>query len=93
MFNIGDKVLVRIGLELINKEIDGCGVTLGMMKLEGKICTISEKHYDILSVPVYRLTEDTELWYWMDAFFEPFDSKPITIDIASENDLINLIGG
>ena len=93
MFNIGDKVLIRKGLEFINEGINGCGVTLGMEKFEGEVCTISEKHYDILSVPVYRLEEDTKRWFWIGEFFELFDSKPVTIDIASENDLINLIGG
>ena len=63
MFNVGDKVSIREGLQL--GELYGdCGYVRDMLQYEGKVATVTEVFDCETDYPSYSLDIDKGKWFW-----------------------------
>lgn len=63
MFNVGDKVRIREGLQL-DKYYGDCGYVRGMVQYEGKVATVTEVFDYKTDSPNYSLDIDKGKWFW-----------------------------
>lgn len=63
MFNVGDKVSIREGLQL-GKFYGDCGYVRDMLQYEGKVATITNVFHDSETEVNYKLDIDKGKWFW-----------------------------
>lgn len=63
MFNVGDKVSIREGLQL-GKFCGDCGYVRDMLQYEGKVATITNVFHDSETEVNYKLDIDKGKWFW-----------------------------
>ena len=63
MFNVGDKVSIREGLQL-GEFYGDCMYVRGMLQYEGKVATVTEVFDSETSFPNYSLDIDKGKWFW-----------------------------
>ena len=63
MFNVGDKVSIREGLQLGTFYGD-CGYVSDMLQYEGKVATITNVFHDSETEVNYKLDIDKGKWFW-----------------------------
>lgn len=72
MFNVGDKVSIREGLQL-GKFYGDCGYVRDMLQYEGKVATITNVFHDSETEVNYKLDIDKGKWFWDSEMIEPVE--------------------
>ena len=72
MFNVGDKVSIREGLQL-GEFYGDCMYVRGMLQYEGKVATVTEVFDSETGCPNYSLDIDKGKWFWDSEMIEPVE--------------------
>ena len=72
MFNVGDKVNIREGLQL-GEFYGDCMYVRGMLQYEGKVATVTEVFDSETGCPNYSLDIDKGKWFWDSEMIEPVE--------------------
>lgn len=72
MFNVGDKVSIREGLQL-GEFYGDCMYVSDMLQYEGKIATVTEVFDSETGCPNYSLDIDKGKWFWDSEMIEPVE--------------------
>lgn len=72
MFNVGDKVSIREGLQL-DEFYGDCMYVRGMLQYEGKVATVTEVFDSETGCPNYSLDIDKGKWFWDSEMIEPVE--------------------
>lgn len=72
MFNVGDKVNIREGLQLGDFYGD-CMYVRGMLQYEGKVATVTKVFDSETGCPNYSLDIDKGKWFWGSEMIEPVE--------------------
>ena len=72
MFNVGDKVNIREGLQL-GEFYGDCMYVIDMLQYEGKVATVTEVFDSETGCPNYSLDIDKGKWFWDSEMIEPVE--------------------
>lgn len=72
MFNVGDKVSIREGLQL-GEFYGDCMYVIDMLQYEGKVATVTEVFDSETGCPNYSLDIDKGKWFWDSEMIEPVE--------------------
>ena len=87
MFNVGDKVNIREGLQL-GEFYGDCMYVIGMLQYEGKVATVTEVFDSETGCPNYSLDIDKGKWFWDSEMIEPVEE--VEHKTCSEEDSVRL---